>query len=707
MDGLFGEQFFNCSPLAVAVLGPGGTILKVNPAFTDLFGYTPEEAEGSNLDDLIAFGPENAEARMLTRRAENGDCFDFRALRRRKGGDPVRVRCLAVRTSPGLGAAVDFAIYENLERVGREADTPSEDRACLEALFGGAPCAVCIVESGSVVRQVNREFENLFGYSAEEAAGRKLDDLIVPESLREEAERLTREGDSGGTYRIETERRRKDGTLLPVMVYNLKTRIGSGPVRDFVVYLDLTEAREKERLQREAADRMNRVFRAIPDAVFILDAPEGRVLDMNAQAETLSGYCLEELRGKTFADLGAWLDLEERERFHRLLGEKGTVRDFEARFRRKDGTEIHCLLSGERIELDGEVRIIGIGKDITERVRYEEKIRREKAYFENLFHHSPEAVVLADEMSRIRRVNPAFLELFGLDPEDASPGVAVDDLIAPRDRHDEASRITREVHGGGRVSTETVRYRKDGTPVEVFLQGLSFQVEGEGRAVYGIYQDIRDRKAAERKLRENAETMRRLWIDTVSVLASTVDFRDPFTAEHQKNVSRVAERIAREMGLDEEAREVLSLAGLVHDIGKLGIPAEILNKPCRLSPMESKLVQMHAEVGYDILKKIRFPWPLADIVRQHHERLDGSGYPCGLPGEAILPEARILAVADVFDAMQSHRPYRGAFTLEQVCEELRRGAGTLFAPDAVEACLKIACEARESGTDPYRGGRSR
>lgn len=684
------ECFFDCSPHAVAALGPGGTVLKVNPSFSDLFGYTPEEAEGANLDDLIAFGTENAEAKSITRRMESGELFDFRAVRRRKGGEPVHVRCLAVRTPPGSGPVVDFAIYEDLDRLGREADTPSEDRACLEALFGGAPCAVCVVESGSVIRQVNREFETLFGYSAEEALGKRLDDLIVPETLKNDAKRLTREADSGASYRIETERMRKDGSLVPVMVYNLKTRIGTGPVRDFVVYLDLTEARQKERLQKEAADRMKRIFKVIPDAVFILDAPEGRVLEMNAEAESFSGYSLEEIRGKTFADLNPWLDPMERARFHRLVQENGSVRDFEARFRRKEGTEVLCLLSAERIELDGEVRIIAIGKDITERARYEEKIRREKAYFENLFHHSPAAVVLADEKSRIRRVNRAFLDLFGLDPEDASPGVAVDDLIAPRDRHQEAVCITQEVLEGGRISAETVRYRKDGTPVDVFLQGLSFEVEGGERAVYGIYQDIRDQKAAERKLREYAENMHRLWIETVNVLASTVEFRDPFTSEHQKNVSRIAAMMAREMGQDAEAGEALALAGLVHDLGKLGIPAELLNKPCRLNPMESRLVQMHAEIGYEILRKIRLPWPLAEIVRQHHERLDGSGYPLGLSGEAILPEARILAVADVFDAMQSHRPYRQAFTLEQTCEELRSGAGRLYDPDAVEACLKIA-----------------
>jgi PAS domain S-box-containing protein/putative nucleotidyltransferase with HDIG domain len=684
------ESFFACSPHAVAALGSGGTVLGVNPAFTDLFGYTPEESEGANLDDLIAFGPEHGEACTLTRRMENGESFDFRAIRRRKGGAPVHVRCLGIRSAPGEGPVVDYAIYEDLDCARLEEDTPSDDAACLEALFSGSPYAVAFVGSRGIVRQVNGEFEKLFGYVSGEAVGQSLDDLVVPESCREEAERLTRRGDDGGKYRVETERRRKDGTILPVLVYNVKTRTGKGEVRDFVIYLDMSETREKERVQREAAERMKRIFQAIPDAVFILDTPEGKILDMNAEAESLSGYSLGEVLSKTFTELGAWLDPAQRERFHGMMRGMGSARDFQASFRRKDGALAHCLVSGESIELDGKNRIIGIAKDITERVRYEEAIRREKAYFENLFHHSPEAVVLADGESRIRRVNRAFLELFGLDPEDASPGVAVDDLIASRDRHEEASGITREVFMGNLVRKETVRYRKDGTPVDVFLQGLSFPLEGEGRAVYGIYQDIRDRKATERELRENVESMRRLWIDTVHVLSSTVEFLDPYTSEHQKAVSRIASGIAGKMGLGQEIQEVLVLAGLVHDIGKLGIPAEILNKPCQLSLMENRLVQMHSEVGYDILKKIRLPWPLADIVHQHHERLDGTGYPRGLAGDDILLEARIIAVADVFEAMQSHRPHRAALTLEQACEELRRGSGTKYDPDAVRACLELA-----------------
>ncbi len=682
------EGFWACSPYAVAVLGPGGTILKVNPAFTDLFGYTPEESEGANLDDLIAFGPERDEAGTITRRVESGETFDFRAVRRRRGGSPVHVRCLGVRTPPGPGPVIDYAIYEDLDGRRQEESTPSEDAACLDALFGGAPYAVAFVGSCGAVLKVNAEFEKLFGYSAEESVGRSLDELIVPEPLRREALGLTGVADAGGTYRVETERQRKDGTAIPVLIYNVKTR-RNGPVRDFVTYLDLTGIRERKRVEQEAAQRMNRIFQAIPDAVFVLDALDGKILDLNAKAETLSGYPQAEIRGKTFIEAGAWVETRDRVRFLGTLREKGSVRDFQTRFRSKDGMVLECLVSGELIELDGANRIVGIAKDITERVRFEEAIHREKAYFENLFHHSPEAVVLADGQSRIRRVNRAFLDLFGLETDDVKPGTAVDDLIAPADLHEEASGITHAVSTGEVVRKETVRYRKDGTPVEVFVQGISFPVEGKERAVYGIYQDIRDRKARERDLNESVERMRRLWIETVRVLASTVEFRDPYTSEHQKGVSLIASRIAEEMGLEAEIQEGLSLAGLVHDIGKLGIPAEILNKPCRLSPMEARLVQMHAKVGYDILKNIHFPWPLADIVHQHHERLDGSGYPRGLAGSEILPEARILAVADAFEAMQSPRPYRSALSLEQACGELAAGAGTKYDSDAVRACFKL------------------
>jgi HD-GYP domain-containing protein (c-di-GMP phosphodiesterase class II) len=143
------------------------------------------------------------------------------------------------------------------------------------------------------------------------------------------------------------------------------------------------------------------------------------------------------------------------------------------------------------------------------------------------------------------------------------------------------------------------------------------------------------------------------------------------------------------MGLNSETMDGIRLAGLVHDIGKINVPSEILTKPGRLSQIEHDLIRIHPEAGYDILKDIEFPWPIAEIVRQHHERMDGSGYPRGLTGDVIRIEARIIAVADVIDAMASHRPYRPAVGLEKALEEVEGKKGTLYDKDIVEACARV------------------
>ncbi len=191
---------------------------------------------------------------------------------------------------------------------------------------------------------------------------------------------------------------------------------------------------------------------------------------------------------------------------------------------------------------------------------------------------------------------------------------------------------------------------------------------------------------------ENAELyqeLQRALEGAAITLARVVELRDPYTAGHQRRVAALAEAIAKEMGLPSEAIRALRLAALLHDIGKIAVPAEVLNKPGRLDRLEMKLVRRHPWVAYQILKDMPFPYPVAEIVLQHHERLDGSGYPRGLKGEDILPEARILAVADVVEAMISHRPYRPARGLGKALAEIQRGKGTLYDPAAVEACVRL------------------
>ncbi|MEW5900923.1 MAG: HD domain-containing phosphohydrolase [Acidobacteriota bacterium] len=175
----------------------------------------------------------------------------------------------------------------------------------------------------------------------------------------------------------------------------------------------------------------------------------------------------------------------------------------------------------------------------------------------------------------------------------------------------------------------------------------------------------------------------------IQAIALTVEMRDPYTAGHQARVADLACAIAEEMGMPAEQAAVIHMAGTLHDIGKISIPAEILVKPIALTDNEFGLIQAHPRVGHDILRNIDFPWPIAQIVLQHHERLDGSGYPEGLRGEAILLEARILGVADVVEAMSSHRPYRPAHNIQKALDEIQKNSSILYDPRVVASCLKV------------------
>lgn len=190
-------------------------------------------------------------------------------------------------------------------------------------------------------------------------------------------------------------------------------------------------------------------------------------------------------------------------------------------------------------------------------------------------------------------------------------------------------------------------------------------------------------------LKNREMELRASLLDSISAIAATVEMRDLYTAGHQHRVAQIATAIARELGLPERLIEGLNLAGVVHDVGKIKIPAEILSKPGRLTELEFSLIQEHARAGHEILKAISYPWPIAETVLQHHERLDGSGYPQGLKGDQILLEARILAVADVVEAMTSHRPYRAALGIEAALAEIDGKRDKLYDPLIVDAAIRL------------------
>jgi PAS domain S-box-containing protein/putative nucleotidyltransferase with HDIG domain len=236
---------------------------------------------------------------------------------------------------------------------------------------------------------------------------------------------------------------------------------------------------------------------------------------------------------------------------------------------------------------------------------------------------------------------------------------------------------------------ELLTRRKDGEPVWVEVSTRLVSKDGVSVEIEGIARDITERKLAEQERERSLSRLRRTLEQTVYALAAAVEMRDSYTAGHQRRVADLATAIADEMGIPAERIRGIRMAGLIHDVGKIHIPAEILSKPTRLTEVEWSMIKAHPQAGYDILKDIEFPWPVARIVLQHHERVNGSGYPQGLSDKEILLEARILGVADVVEAMASHRPYRPAHAVEEALGEIRENRGILYDPQAVDACLEV------------------
>jgi putative nucleotidyltransferase with HDIG domain len=213
--------------------------------------------------------------------------------------------------------------------------------------------------------------------------------------------------------------------------------------------------------------------------------------------------------------------------------------------------------------------------------------------------------------------------------------------------------------------------------------------QGKPIGFRGIGRDVTERKRAEEELQQTIERLRKAFGTTVQVMVSATEMRDPYTAGHQLRSANLARAIATEIGLPQEKIDGIRLAGSIHDIGKLSIPAEILSKPTKLTDIEFSLIKEHPLIGYEMLKDVESPWPLAQIVYQHHERMNGSGYPRKLKGDEIIMEARIMAVADVVEAMASHRPYRPGLGIDTALAEIEKNKGTFYDNAVADACLRL------------------
>jgi PAS domain S-box-containing protein len=241
-----------------------------------------------------------------------------------------------------------------------------------------------------------------------------------------------------------------------------------------------------------------------------------------------------------------------------------------------------------------------------------------------------------------------------------------------------------------KVTRELYLRRKDGAYLTVAVTIVAIRFDSGATQYFdGILEDITERKQAQEQINQSLQRLQKTIKEIIQAMAYIGEVRDPYTAGHQRRVAQISHEISQILGLDEEQREGLTMAAFVHDIGKILVPADILSKPGKLTKPEFDMLKDHTRIGYEILKTIEFPWPIANIVLQHHERVNGTGYPAGLSGEQIVIEARILAVADVVEAMSSHRPYRPALGIDKALEEIGQNRGILYDDQVVDACLKL------------------
>jgi PAS domain S-box-containing protein len=584
----------------------------------------------------------------------------------------------------------------------------------------------------------NPAFLELTGYDAEEIKGIHWTSvpLTSPEWFETEDKALAELETTGKPVRYQKDLIRKDGKRIPVEVWANILRGGGGKGYRYAFVTDITERKQAELALKESREQYRALVDNANEAIVVTQ--DGKLQFVNRTVfELFPGYSEQELTGRPFTD---FVHADDRARMlenlrKRLNSEPTSARN-QYRLIMHDGAVKWAEIGTALIEWNHRPATLNFISDITQRKLADEEILRLSRLYrvislvnQTVVRASNAGRLFADicdivveqgvfKLAWIGRLDPSSTQVIPI----ASAG-AVDYIKDIQIFSDGRS----EEHGpvGTAVREQKPVIQNDFTSGE---NAAEWQARAAGFGFHGaaafpvtvdslpwgalaVYSDVAgyfgdqetellaetagdigfalDNLEREQK-RERAESsLKKALDDTINVLAMTVEIRDPYTAGHQNHVSLLASRIAVEMGLPASWVEGIRIAGLVHDVGKMYVPSEILSKPGHLSDIEFSMIKTHPQAGYDILKIIDMPWPIAQAVLQHHERMDGSGYPSHLSDKDIVLEARILAVADVVEAIASHRPYRAALGIDKALEEISLNRGVLYDPDVVDACLRL------------------
>lgn len=537
---------------------------------------------------------------------------------------------------------------------------------------------------------VNRRMADMLGYEQAALQGKNMASFLFDEDLPDFRQKAGRRSE-GIAERYERRLHRRDGGTLWALV-------SATPIMDsqnrfqgsFAMFTDITERKQAEEALLLSEAKFRSIFEHAVEGMF-QSTPEGRLITVNPSMARIFAFDSPEEMVSRVTNIGHQLysNSEDRHTFKELLEKRGIAGGFEAQFLRKDGSVLWGSLNVRAVKDkdDAILHYEGALEDITGRKRAEEALRKSEEKYRNIFENAVEGIYQVTPDGRYLSANPAVARIHGYgSPEEMVQSVTdiARQLYVDPSRRLELIRILE--NQGSVKDFEVIMRRKDGSLHWVSLNAHAvFRPDGSILYYEGTVEDITSRKLAEEGLKQLSNSLEGMLAAT-SVIT---EMRDPATSGHQKRVSNLAGLLAKGIHLPEEGAESVRMAGLIHDIGKVAVPIEILNKPARLTTMEFEFIKAHPRSGYEILKDARLPYPVAEIVLQHHERLNGSGYPQGLKGDQILLEARVLAVADVVEAMSSARPYRAAQGMDAAMAELRKNRGVLYDPEAVDACLKL------------------
>jgi PAS domain S-box-containing protein/putative nucleotidyltransferase with HDIG domain len=607
---------------------------------------------------------------------------------------------------------------------------PSGDM--FRVIFENTPDAYYLSDAMGNFIDGNKAAEKLIGYTREELIGKNILKLhlLLPHQISKVTELLVKNSQGQVTGPDELTLKRKDRKLITVHIKTYPFTL------DGTTYIlgsihDITSLKKKEQLLKDnkrlleelvgertietkavneqlhreilehkktekTLNETNIFLKSILDSSssisIISTDTKGNILFWNKGAENIFGYGAEEaMKNLTINDLYPkdedTKNVIKAIRYH--IYDRKQEMSTKVKELTKDGRELWINLTAcPRLDENGEViGTLGIGEDITERKRAIEELSESEKKYSTIVEKGNDGIVIIQD-GVLRFINPKMCEISGYSTKDAL-GKRFVELTAP-----EYARLVEEIYKK-RVSGEDVQNKYEIELISKHKKRIAVEinasiVEFEGKPAYmAIVRDITERKKAEEDLQGSFKKLQKTFEGTIQTMAAIIETKDPYTAGHQRRVAELAQAIALEMGLSKQQAEGIRVGGLIHDVGKISIPAEILSKPGWLTGIEFNMIKTHTQVGYDILRPIEFPWPVAKIALQHHERLDGSGYPHGIVDDNILIEARVLSVADVVEAMATHRPYRPARGIDKALKEIANNSGKLYDPKVVSACLKL------------------